>query len=164
MMTYDICLRPGMKAPDFTAEALMPSLDFGTVSLNQYKNKWLVLFSYEKDFSYVPPTELIELNKKLKEFKELNAEVIAISGDSLYAHNAWRMMDPKEGGIGSIDIPIISDLSHNIANSYGFYNTADNTYYSGTVIINPNEIVMSASYSMPEVGRSIAEALEFVKL
>ena len=156
-------LVPGCKAPDFKGQAVLPSLEFEDVSLSQYRDKWLVLFSYQKDFSYVAPTELIELNKRLGEFKAANASVVAISCDSVYAHNAWRMMDPKQGGIGDMDLPIIGDLSKDIAKAYGFYNEQDQTCYSGTVIINPNGIVMSVSYSMPEVGRSIEDALEFVR-
>ena len=156
-------LRPGQKAPDFCEQAVLPSLEFEDISLSKYKGEWLVLFSYQEDFSFVSPTELVELNKKLSEFKALNANVVAISCDSVYVHNAWRMVDTKEGGIGDVDFPIIGDISKKVAKAYGFYNESQNTCYSGTVIINPKGVVMSVSYSMPDVGRSIDEALELLQ-
>ena len=156
-------LRPGQKAPNFSEQAVLPSLEFEDVSLSQYKGKWLVIFSYQEDFSFVSPTELVELNNKLSEFNALNASVVAVSCDSVYVHNAWRMTDTKQGGIGDINFPIIGDINKKLAREYGFYNEEDNKCYSGTVIINPSGVVMSVSYSMPDVGRSIDDAVEFVK-
>ena len=156
-------LRPGDKAPVFDAEAVMPSLEFEHISLDQYSNKWLLLFSYPRDFSYVPPTEIIAFNDKLKEFEQINCGVLGISTDSVYVHCAWRAQDRKNGGLGDIDIPIIGDIAKDVAKKYGFYNSEEGCCISGICVINPKGIVMSVSYDSPDVGRSIDEALNIVK-
>lgn len=141
----------------------MPSLEFENVSLDEYANKWLLMFSYPKDLTYVAPTEIIAFNEKVKEFEKINCSLLGLSTDSVYVHCAWRTVERNKGGLGDIDIPIIGDITKSVAKSFGFYNEEEGCCYFGTCVINPKGVIMAVSYNSPEVGRSIDEALDIIK-
>ena len=106
-------------APEFKGKAVVGH-EFRDISLSQYKDKkWVVLFFYPLDFTFVCPTEIIDFSSKLDEFKKLNAEVIGCSVDSHYTHLAWINTPRKEGGLGDITYPLLSDLNKQIATDYG---------------------------------------------
>src|SRR5437867_1078663 len=93
-------LQVGQKAPDFTAQALMGDGSVKDVKLSDYKGKWVVLFFYPLDFTFVCPTEIQGFNKHIQEFKKLNTEILGSSTDSVYSHKAW-----VEHGLGKVEFP-----------------------------------------------------------
>ena len=101
-------------APDFTAEAVIGS-EFKSLKLSDYRGKWVVLFFYPLDFTFVCPTEIVEYDAKLDEFKKIGAEVIGVSIDSKFSHLAWKQKARKEGGIGDIKYPLVADITKQIS-------------------------------------------------
>eukprot|EP01064_Diplonema_japonicum_P003209 TRINITY_DN120_c0_g1_i1.p1 TRINITY_DN120_c0_g1~~TRINITY_DN120_c0_g1_i1.p1 ORF type:complete len:201 (+),score=85.26 TRINITY_DN120_c0_g1_i1:67-669(+) len=106
-------------APVFKAEALMPDGSFNTVSLSDYKGKYVVLFFYPLDFTFVCPTEITAFSDRYDEFKKVGCEVIACSVDSKFSHLAWTKQDRNKGGLGAMKIPILADITKQIAADYG---------------------------------------------
>lgn len=155
--------RVGKPAPCFKAQAVLPSLEFGDIELSQFKGKWLVLFSYPLDFTFVCPTEIIQFSEEYDQFKKIGCEVVGISVDSVFSHLAWMGVPRKEGGIGSIKYPIIGDLGGKVSKKYGFYMCDAGHDLRGTVIIDPDGIVRHISQNHPDVGRNIDEVLRLVK-
>jgi peroxiredoxin (alkyl hydroperoxide reductase subunit C) len=155
--------RIGQAAPDFTGLAVVPSTEFVDISLSQFKGKWLVLFSYPLDFTFVCPTEIIAFSNAYERFKAINTEIVGLSTDSVYAHLAWIGTDRKQGGLGSINIPLIGDLGAKISKLYGFYLCSAGHDLRGTAIIDPDGIVQHLSYNQPDVGRNIEEVLRLVQ-
>ena len=150
-------VKVGKKAPEFSVDAYDRG-DFRTVSLADYKDKWVVLFFYPLDFTFVCPTEIKEFNKHLDEFKKLNAEVVGASVDSKFSHKAW---DEKE--LGGIQYPLLADFNKEISNRYGILDDRVNAAQRGTFIIDPEGILRYYVVSDLGVGRSVAETLRALK-
>ncbi len=106
-----LSIMPRHPAVDFTAQAVMPDLSFKTVSLHDYKGKYIVLLFYPFDFTYVCPTEIIGYSKRAEDFRKINTEVLAISVDSHFSHLAWRKTPKNSGGLGDINIPLVADIT-----------------------------------------------------
>ena len=109
----------GKQAPDFAATAVMPD---GSIKpdfkLSDYKGKYVVLFFYPLDFTFVCPTELIAFSKRIKEFEARDVQVIGCSIDSQFTHIAWRNTPVDEGGIGAVTYPLLADVKHTICQAY----------------------------------------------
>ena len=153
----------GHKAPDFKGKAVLPNLEFKDLSLADYKGKWLVLYSYPLDFTFVCPTEIIQFSEQIEEFKKIKCEVIGLSVDSVFSHLAWINTPRKEGGLGGIKYPLIGDLGACISKKYGFYMCDAGHTNRGTCIIDPDGVVRHLSYNHPDVGRNIDEIIRLVK-
>ena len=149
------------KAPDFTAEAVIGS-EFKNLKLSDYKGKWVVLFFYPLDFTFVCPTEIVEYDAKLDEFKKLGAEVIGVSIDSTFSHLAWKRTPRKEGGIGDVKYPLVSDITKQISKDFGVL-LDSGVALRGTFIINPQGIIRQATVNDLPVGRNIDEAIRLLK-
>ena len=147
-------LQVGQKVQDFSAQALAADGSFKEVKLSDYKGKWLVLFFYPLDFTFVCPTEIQGFNKNYNEFKKLNAEVLAASTDSVYSHKAWT-----ESSLGKIQFPILGDTNHKVAKTFGVLLSDKGIALRGTFIIDPNCILKSAVVNDLPVGRSVDETL-----
>jgi len=145
-------------APSFTARTT-----HGTKSLEDYKGKWLVLFSHPADFTPVCTTEFMAFAKRHAEFQELNCELLGLSIDSYYSHVAWVRNIKEKFGV-EIPFPIIEDLSMNVANAYGMIHpgAADTSAVRATFIIDPNGIMRAMVYYPMTNGRSIDEFLRLV--
>ena len=102
-------------APEFKAEAVMPDNSFETVSLSSYRGKYVLIFFYPLDFTFVCPSEILAFNKQLDSFKAQNCEVLGVSVDSIYTHLAWKNTPVDQGGIGPVQFPLVSDISKSIA-------------------------------------------------
>ena len=102
-------------APDFTAKAVMPDNSFAELKLSSYRGKYVVLFFYPLDFTFVCPSEIIAFDAALAKFKEKNAEVIGVSVDSHFTHWRGRTRRGNQGGIGPISYPLVADLNKKIA-------------------------------------------------
>jgi len=146
-------------APDFSALAYHMG-DFIEVSLSDYRGKWLVLFLYPLDFTFVCPTELNELAKRYQEFKDLGAEVLAGSVDSVYTHMAWYTTEPQ---LEDVTFPVLSDTSHNIGKAYGVLHDEAGNHFRATFIIDPEGIIQYHVIHTEMVGRSIKELLRVLQ-
>ena len=152
-------------APDFTAEAVIGS-EFKNLKLSDYRGKWVVLFFYPLDFTFVCPTEIVEYDAKLDEFKKIGAEVIGVSIDSKFSHLAWKQKARKEGGIGDIKYPLVADITKQISRDFGvLIDSGDDAGVAlrGTFIIDPKGIIRQATVNDLPVGRNIDEAIRLVK-
>ncbi|PJZ68211.1 thioredoxin peroxidase [Leptospira perolatii] len=148
-------------APDFKAEAVLGK-EIKEIKLSDYKGKWVVLFFYPLDFTFVCPTEIIEYDAKLDEFKKLGAEVLGVSVDSAFTHLAWKATARKEGGIGEIKYPLIADITKSISRDFGVL-TEGGVALRGTFIIDPKGVIRQATINDLPVGRNIDEAIRLVK-
>ena len=144
------------EAPAFTLEGVVDG-EFKTVSLEEYRGKWLVLFFYPLDFTFVCPTEIREFSKRAEEFREAGAEIATVSVDSKYSHLAWQ----KE--IGQIAYPMLSDITKEAAWSYGVLLEKEGVALRGLFIIDPEGIVRYELTHDLSVGRSVGETLRVLK-
>ncbi|HEX2900307.1 MAG TPA: peroxiredoxin, partial [Bacteroidia bacterium] len=109
----------GKPAPDFSATAVVNGGDFEeNFTLSQFQGKYVVLFFYPLDFTFVCPTEILAFQEKLGEFEKRNAQVIGVSVDSKYSHWAWLNTPKSKGGIEGVTYPLVSDLSKTISSNY----------------------------------------------
>jgi alkyl hydroperoxide reductase subunit AhpC len=148
----------GSQAPLFTLDAVV-NLEFKKVSLNDYRGKWVVLFFYPGDFTFVCPTEIKGFNKSLADFKAANTEVLAASVDSRFSHLAWI----KSGALDKLDFPLLSDFSKQTARAYGVLDEEKSTARRGLFIIDPNGVIQYRIVHSDKVGRSVEETLRVLK-
>ncbi|EQA43803.1 redoxin [Leptospira broomii serovar Hurstbridge str. 5399] len=148
-------------APDFKAEAVIGQ-QIKEIKLSEYKGKWVVLFFWPLDFTFVCPTEIIEYDAKLDEFKKLGAEVLGVSVDSAFTHLAWKNTARKQGGLGEIRYPLVADITKSIARDYGVL-TEGGVALRGTFIIDPKGVIRQSTINDLPVGRNIDEAIRLVK-
>jgi len=148
------------KAPDFVATAVMPDGSFDEkFQLSDYEGKkYVLLFFYPLDFTFVCPSEILAFDKKLDEFKSRDCEVIGVSVDSHFTHWAWRNTPIEKGGIGNIRYPLVSDLTKKISRDYGVL-LNDAVALRGLFIMDKNLIVRHMLINDLPIGRSVDEAL-----
>jgi peroxiredoxin (alkyl hydroperoxide reductase subunit C) len=149
------------EAPDFTANAVMPDNTFAPLTLSSYRGKYVVLFFYPLDFTFVCPSEIIAFDKRLADFKAKNCEVIGVSVDSRFTHFAWKNTPVQDGGIGQIKYPLVEDLTKSIARSYGVL-FGDAVALRGLFLIDTKGVVRHAVINDLPLGRSVNEALRMV--
>ena len=148
-------------APDFAAQAVMPDNTFAELKLSAYRGKYVVLFFYPLDFTFVCPSEIIAFDKKLDAFRERNCEVIGVSVDSHFSHWAWKNTPREKGGIGNIQYPLVADIKKEISRAYGVcFN--DSIALRGLFLIDKDGIVRHAVINDLPLGRSVDEALRMV--
>lgn len=153
----------GRKAPDFTVPAVLGNGEIATINLHEVlKNKYGLIFFYPLDFTFVCPSELIALNNRLNEFKQKNVEVIAVSIDSQFTHNAYRKTAVKDGGIGPVGFTMAADVTHTICQSYGVEHPVAGVAFRGAFIIDKNGMVRSQIINDLPIGRNIDEILRIV--
>lgn len=148
-------------APEFRAKALMPDKTFQEISLRDYQGKWVVLFFYPLDFTFVCPTEIIAYSEKQPEFEKLGAQAIACSVDSEYTHLAWVNTPRADGGLGPMQIPILADLTKDIAKAYDCL-LPGGVALRATYIIDPEGVVRHATVNDLPVGRNVDEAIRII--
>jgi peroxiredoxin (alkyl hydroperoxide reductase subunit C) len=154
----------GKVAPHFKAQAWVSSANsFKEISLEDYKSKWLLLFFYPLDFTFVCPTEIVEFSNKAKHFRQHNCEVVGCSIDSHFVHRRWTLEPRDEGGLGAIDIPLLADVKKEIADKYGVLNDAG-LALRGTFLIDDNQIVRHTSVNDLSVGRNVDEYLRLLQV
>jgi peroxiredoxin (alkyl hydroperoxide reductase subunit C) len=146
------------KAPDFTKIKSYHQGEFKEISLADYTGKWLVLFFYPRDFTFVCPTEIRGFAKAEAEFKNLNCEIIAASTDSEWSHKNWFESDLPE-----VKYPILADTTQALARAYGVLNENDGSADRGLFIIDPEGLVKYIIVSAGSVGRSVTETLRVLK-
>jgi len=149
-------------APGFTASAVVKG-KFEDIKLSDYIGKYVVLFFYPLDFTFVCPTEIIAFNDRVEEFKKINTEVIAASVDSKFTHLAWIKTPRAQGGLGDMDIPIIADVTRQISRDYGVLLEDEGHTLRGLFIIDGRGILRQITMNDLPVGRSVDETLRLVQ-
>lgn len=148
-------------APEFTAQAVWPDNSFAELTLSSYRGKYVVLFFYPLDFTFVCPTEIVAFDKAVKEFDKRNAVVIGVSVDSHFTHLAWRQTPRNKGGIGAIHYPLVSDLDKNIARAYDVL-LKESIALRGLFLIDTKGVVRHQVVNDLPLGRSIPEVLRML--
>lgn len=149
-------------APEFKAQAVMPNKEFAPVSLSDYKGKYVLLFFWPLDFTFVCPTEIIAFSDRAEEFAKLGVQILGVSVDSHYTHLAWRNVSRMEGGLGDIRYPMVSDLNKEISKAYGVL-LDSGIALRGLFLIDKNGVVRHQVVNDLPLGRSVDEALRMVK-
>jgi alkyl hydroperoxide reductase subunit AhpC len=147
-------VRVGKTAPDVKAQSLMPDGSFKDVRISDYRGRWVVLFFYPLDFTFVCPTEIRGFNAKYDEFRKLGAEVLTASTDSVFSHKAW-----VEHGLGKVRFPMLGDTNHEVSRAFGVLVAEKGVALRGTFIIDPEGVVQSAVVNNLAVGRNVDETL-----
>ncbi len=154
----------GRPAPDFTAAAVLGS---GEIVENfnlaeTIKGKPAVVFFYPLDFTFVCPSELIAFDKRIEEFQLRGVEVIGVSIDSQFTHNAWRNTPVSEGGIGPVRYPLIADVKHEICQAYDVEHPEAGVAFRGSFLIDAEGVVRHQVVNDLPLGRNIDEMLRMV--
>jgi peroxiredoxin (alkyl hydroperoxide reductase subunit C) len=149
-------------APAWEGTAVLNG-EFKELKLSDYLGKYLVFFFYPLDFTFVCPTEILAFNDRVKEFKALNTEVVACSVDSHFTHLAWMNTPRTEGGLGKLDIPLLSDLKQTISKDYGVYLEDNGHTLRGLFIIDDKGTLRQITMNDLPVGRSVDETLRLVQ-
>jgi alkyl hydroperoxide reductase subunit AhpC len=149
-------------APAFKGMAVVNG-EFKTISLADYAGKYVVLFFYPTDFSFVCPTEIIAFSDRAEEFRKINCELIGCSTDTHFSHLAWTKVPRKEGGLGNIKIPLLSDRTQAITRAYGIYREDTGNAWRALFIIDDSGKLRQMTINDAPVGRSVDETLRLVQ-
>ncbi|XP_023528816.1 2-Cys peroxiredoxin BAS1, chloroplastic-like [Cucurbita pepo subsp. pepo] len=159
----------GNIAPDFEAEAVFDQ-EFIKVKLSEYiGKKYVILFFYPLDFTFVCPTEITAFSDRYEEFKQLNTEILGVSVDSVFSHLAWVQTDRKSGGLGDLQYPLVSDVTKSISKSFGVLIPDQGIALRGLFIIDKEGIIQHSTINNLAIGRSVDEtkrtlqALQYVQ-
>ncbi|KAK1803029.1 hypothetical protein P4O66_021555 [Electrophorus voltai] len=152
----------GHPAPQFKTTAVVDG-QFKDVLLSDYRGKYLVMFFYPLDFTFVCPTEIIAFSERASKFRKIGCEVIAVSTDSHFSHLAWINTPRKQGGLGSMNIPLLADLTHSISRDYGVLKEDEGIAYRGLFVIDDKGILRQITINDLPVGRSVDETLRLVQ-
>jgi len=151
----------GSEAPDFTAEAVYDQ-EFMTCKLSDYRGKYVVLFFYPLDFTFVCPTEITAFSDRHGEFKDLNTEILGVSVDSQFSHLAWVQTDRKSGGLGDLAYPLVADLKKEISDSFQVL-TEEGIALRGLFIIDREGVIQHSTINNLAFGRNVDEALRVLQ-
>ncbi|CAD7685543.1 unnamed protein product [Nyctereutes procyonoides] len=152
----------GKPAPPFQATAVVDGA-FKEVKLCDYKGKYLVLFFYPLDFTFVCPTEIIAFSEHAEDFRKLGCEVLGVSVDSQFTHLAWINTPRKEGGLGPLNIPLVADVTRSLSEDYGVLKEDEGIAYRGLFIIDGKGVLRQITVNDLPVGRSVDEVLRLVQ-
>ncbi|GLV13535.1 peroxiredoxin [Alicyclobacillus hesperidum] len=133
------------------------------VQLSDYRGKWLILFFYPGDFTFVCPTEVMAFNERIQEFHDLDAEVLGVSTDSVHSHKAWIQLPRTQNGLGGLNYPLASDFTKRVSRSYEVLDEETGTAMRGLFIIDPDGTVMYQVLHNNDVGRSVDETLRVLE-
>ena len=148
-------------APNFTAAAVLADGSFANISLSDYKGKYVVIFFYPLDFTFVCPTEIIAFDHRIEEFKARGVEVLGCSVDSKFSHWAWRNTKVKDGGIGPIGFTLVSDLSKEIGRDYDVLFDGEKCLRA-SFLIDKNGVVQHQVVNCLDIGRNVDEMLRTI--
>jgi len=151
------------KSAPFWESTAVINGEFVQLKSTDYLGKYLVFFFYPLDFTFVCPTEILAFSDRIEEFKKINTEVVACSVDSHFTHLAWINTPRKEGGLGKVNIPLLSDLNHSISKEYGVFLEDVGHTLRGLFIIDPLGTLRQITMNDLPVGRSVDETLRLVQ-
>lgn len=150
------------EAPDFVAPAVLPDGTFDEkFQLSSLRGKYVVLFFWPLDFTFVCPTEIIAHDKRIAEFRDRGVEIVGVSIDSHFAHFAWRNTPVNEGGIGPVQFPLVGDITHQIARDYGVEHP-DGVAMRASFLIDRDGIIQHETVNNLPLGRNVDEMLRVV--
>ena len=149
-------LQIGQKVPEFQAQAFMADGSIKDVKFSDYKGKWLGLFFYPLDFTFVCPTEIQGFSKHYEDFKKLGAEILSVSTDTVFSHKAWHDSSPS---IKKINFPMAADPTGKICREFGTYIEEEGLSLRASFIIDPDGVLKSAEMHDNSIGRSVKEIL-----
>ena len=152
------CLRVGQLAPDFTATAVYDQ-EFKSIKLSDYRGKYVVLFFYPLDFTFVCPTEITAFSDRYADFKAINTEVLGVSVDSEFSHLAWTQTDRKSGGVGDLTYPLVADIKKEISAAYNVLDPEAGIALRGLFIIDKDGVIQHSTINNLAFGRSVDETL-----
>ncbi|QCI17014.1 redoxin domain-containing protein [Buchnera aphidicola (Aphis helianthi)] len=152
------------KAPNFIAPAVLSNGEIiNNFDLKKYSNgQSVMLFFWPMDFTFVCPSEIMEFNKSYEKFQKRNVKIVGVSIDSVFVHQAWQNTLPKNGGIGKIKFPMISDIKHEIQKSYGIEHPELNIALRASFIIDKNWIIRHQVINDLPFGRNINEIIRMI--
>ena len=156
-------------APAFCLNGAQGTETLSNVTLEQYKGKWVILLFYPMDWTFVCPTEIFAYNDAADKFAAVNTVVLGISGDSPYTHLSWLKAPREQGGLGGlIDIPLLSDVTHQVMKDYGVYNEDPSGMdyaqaFRGLFLIDPAGNLRHMYINDNGVGRNVEETLRVIK-
>ncbi|MBK9445404.1 MAG: peroxiredoxin [Betaproteobacteria bacterium] len=152
----------GKQAPDFNATAVFGNNEMKPLKLSDFKGKYVVMFFYPLDFTFVCPSELIAFDHRLDEFKQRGVEVIGVSIDSQFTHLAWKNTPIEKGGIGQVQYPLVADVKHEICRAYDVEFEAAGVAFRGSFLIDKNGTVRHQVVNDLPLGRNVDEMLRMV--
>lgn len=152
------CLRVGQQAPDFSATAV-ENQEFKTLKLSDFRGQYVVLFFYPLDFTFVCPTEITSFSDRAQEFKDINTQILGVSVDSEFSHLAWIQTDRKSGGVGDLNIPLVSDIKKEISTAYNVLDPDAGVALRGLFIIDKEGVIQHATINNLSFGRNVDEVL-----
>ena len=152
----------GKQAPDFNATAVYGNNEMKPLQLSSLKGKYVVMFFYPLDFTFVCPSELIAFDHRLDEFKQRGVEVIGVSIDSQFTHLAWKNTPVEKGGIGQVQYPLVADVKHEICRAYDVEFEAAGVAFRGSFLIDKNGVVRHQVVNDLPLGRNVDEMLRMV--
>jgi peroxiredoxin 2/4 len=150
-------------APDFTTSAVNAQGEIETLNFHKaIEGKYAVLVFYPLDFTFVCPTELIQLNNMVAKLKAQNVEIFTVSIDSQYVHQAWRNTPRDQGGIGPVEYTMLADASHSICRTYGVEHPEAHVAFRATFIIDDEKKVWSQMVNDLPLGRNFDEITRLI--
>ncbi|XP_014242365.1 peroxiredoxin-2-like isoform X2 [Cimex lectularius] len=149
-------------APHFSGTAVVQN-EFKTISLNDFSGKYLYLFFYPMDFTFVCPTEIIAFSDRMADFEKLETAIVGCSCDSHFSHLAWIQTPRKKGGLGEIKYPLLADFKKIIARDYNVLLENDGVPLRGSFLIDPKGVIRQVTINDLPVGRSVDEVLRLIK-
>jgi len=154
----------GRKAPDFTAPAVLGNGEIvDKFNLHEsLQGKYGLVFFYPLDFTFVCPSELIALDHRMDDFASRGVEVISVSIDSHFTHNAYRNTSVKDGGIGHVNFTMVADMTHAICQAYGIEHPVAGVAFRAAFIIDKNGVVRSQVVNDLPIGRSVDELIRLI--
>ncbi|CAO3702676.1 unnamed protein product [Rhizopus stolonifer] len=166
--TFRATARPSIIPP--TARKAFSNTNSRFLSINAFEQKratvqrkFLVMVFYPADFTFVCPTELLAFSDRVEEFRELNAEVVGISVDNVHSHLAWTNVPRKQGGLGAINIPLVSDIKKDISTNYNVLIPEEGLALRGLFVIDPKGTLRIANIHDLPIGRSVDETLRVIE-
>ncbi|XP_062376600.1 peroxiredoxin-2-like [Sardina pilchardus] len=161
-LRYPRTTRISKTAPSWEGTAVVDG-QFKPIKLADYLGKYLILLFYPLDFTFVCPTEITAFSDRVEEFRAINTEIVACSVDSQVAHLAWVSTPRKQGGLGPVKFPLLSDLTFQISKDYGVYSEEHGHTLRGLFIIDGKGVLRQMTINDPPVGRSVDETLRLVQ-
>ena len=150
------------QAPEFTAPAVNPCGCIEDFSLSSLRGKYVVLFFWPLDFTFVCPTEIIAHNRRLQEFRDRGVEIVGVSIDSQFTHFAWRNTPVDQGGIGPVGFTMVADVKHEIAQAYGIEHPEAGVALRASFLIDRDGVVQHQVVNNLPLGRNVDEMLRLV--
>jgi alkyl hydroperoxide reductase subunit AhpC len=162
-----VLAKVGQPAPAFTLPSTKDATsarDLGkTISLSDYRGKWLIFFFYPLDFTFVCPTEITALSDRYDEIKDLDADVVGASTDSVHSHFAWLNTPRDKNGIAGTAYPLVADFTKEVSRAYGVLNEQTGAAQRGLFIIDPEGVLRYAVVTNDNVGRSVDETMRVLQ-